>query len=41
VCAAEEPQVRQVAPGQYVACHFPLAPGETLPTRNGSAPDVV
>ncbi len=35
VCASEEPQVREVGPGQFVACHFPLAPGETLPTRNG------
>lgn len=34
-CASEEPEIREVAPGQYVACHFPLAPGETLPTRNG------
>ncbi len=24
VCAVEEPQVREVRPGQYVACHFPL-----------------
>jgi peptide/nickel transport system ATP-binding protein len=39
ICAAEEPQVQQVAPGQFVACHFPLAPGETLPTRNGQAPE--
>ncbi len=23
-CAAEEPQLREVAPGQYVACHFPV-----------------
>ncbi len=23
-CAREEPQIRQVADGQYVACHFPL-----------------
>jgi peptide/nickel transport system ATP-binding protein len=37
-CADEEPQVREVHPGQFVACHFPLAVGETLPTRNGSAP---
>jgi peptide/nickel transport system ATP-binding protein len=39
ICAAEEPQVQQVAPDQFVACHFPLAPGETLPTRNGQAPE--
>ena len=36
-CANEEPEVREITPGQFVACHFPLAPGETLPTRNGSA----
>jgi peptide/nickel transport system ATP-binding protein len=30
-CAAEEPQIREVATGQYVACHFPLV-GETAPT---------
>jgi peptide/nickel transport system ATP-binding protein len=24
LCAAEEPQMREVAQGQYVACHFPL-----------------
>ena len=29
-CAAEEPQIRQVADGQYVACHFPLV-GEQAP----------
>ena len=23
-CAAEEPQMREVAPDQYVACHHPL-----------------
>ena len=36
-CADEEPQVHEYSPGQFVACHFPLAPGETLPTSNGSA----
>lgn len=25
-CAAEEPEVREVRPGQYAACHFPLPP---------------
>jgi peptide/nickel transport system ATP-binding protein len=34
-CAAEEPQIREVGPGQYVACHFPLAAGESLPVSNG------
>jgi len=29
-CADEEPQIRNVGPDQYVACHFPLAPGEAL-----------
>jgi peptide/nickel transport system ATP-binding protein len=37
-CAAEEPEIREIAPGQFVACHFPLAAGETLPTRNGQVP---
>jgi len=37
-CADEEPQVQEIAPGQFVACHFPLAAGETLPTSNGSSP---
>jgi peptide/nickel transport system ATP-binding protein len=36
-CASEEPEIREVAPGQYVACHFPLTVGESLPTRNGSS----
>ena len=36
-CAEEEPVVTEINPGQFVACHFPLAPGETLPTRNGSS----
>jgi len=35
VCADEEPELREVAPGQFVACHFPLAPGET-PSLDGS-----
>ena len=34
-CAAEEPEIREISSGQFVACHFPLTPGETLPTRNG------
>jgi peptide/nickel transport system ATP-binding protein len=29
-CADEEPQIRNIGPDQYVACHFPLAPGEQL-----------
>jgi len=29
-CAEEEPQVRELRPGQFVACHFPLEPGEEL-----------
>jgi peptide/nickel transport system ATP-binding protein len=29
-CAEEEPKLRGVGPGQYVACHFPVAPGERL-----------
>jgi peptide/nickel transport system ATP-binding protein len=29
-CAEEEPQIRACAPGQFVACHFPLEPDETI-----------
>jgi peptide/nickel transport system ATP-binding protein len=29
-CAEEEPELRTTGPDQYVACHFPLAPGEQL-----------
>jgi peptide/nickel transport system ATP-binding protein len=36
-CAAEEPQMREIAPNHFIACHFPLNPGETLPSGNGAA----
>nr|WP_280402580.1 hypothetical protein [Nocardia carnea] len=26
-CAEEEPEVREMRPGQYAACHFPLTGG--------------
>jgi peptide/nickel transport system ATP-binding protein len=29
-CADEEPEIRNVGPDQFVACHFPLAPGEAI-----------
>jgi len=29
-CAEVEPQMEEIRPGQYVACHFPLAEGEHL-----------
>ena len=32
-CSAEEPQLVDVAPGQSVACHFPLTAGESLIDR--------
>ncbi len=49
-CAVEEPTLREVGPNQFVACHFPLEPGEQIdfarvgvgatvePTPNGDAP---
>jgi peptide/nickel transport system ATP-binding protein len=36
VCAQVEPEIRQVAPGHYVACHFPLETAVTL-AGNGHA----
>ncbi len=37
-CAEVEPEIREIAPDHYVACHFPLAPGEKLQvTTNGSS----
>ena len=29
-CANEEPTLREVGPNHYVACHFPLEPGELI-----------
>jgi len=39
-CAQAEPELREVAPGQFVACHFPLVgtPVEVPATRADSAP---
>jgi peptide/nickel transport system ATP-binding protein len=37
-CAMEEPVMREVSDGQFVACHFPLSPGEALepPSASGA-----
>jgi oligopeptide/dipeptide ABC transporter ATP-binding protein len=32
-CAQERPELLEIAPGHRVACHFPLAEGETLTAR--------
>jgi oligopeptide transport system ATP-binding protein len=32
-CRDEVPQLREIHPGQYVSCHFPIEPGETLVER--------
>jgi peptide/nickel transport system ATP-binding protein len=29
-CSEEEPIMRELEPGQFVACHFPLGPGEAV-----------
>uniref|UniRef100_UPI00248D66B4 ABC transporter ATP-binding protein n=1 Tax=Pseudonocardia thermophila TaxID=1848 RepID=UPI00248D66B4 len=31
VCADEEPEIRELAPGRFAACHFPLAESEGVP----------
>ena len=36
-CAEEEPILAEHAPGQYVACHFPLAAGERIEFRTSAA----
>jgi peptide/nickel transport system ATP-binding protein len=38
-CAAEQPQMRKVADGQYVACHFPLL-GDVAPPVDAQVTDV-
>jgi peptide/nickel transport system ATP-binding protein len=39
-CAEEEPVVREVRPGRFVACHFPLEPGEELDFAVGAEDEV-
>jgi peptide/nickel transport system ATP-binding protein len=34
-CSDEEPFMRELEPGQFVACHFPLGPDEALDSSNG------
>lgn len=37
-CAQEEPQIRELSPGQYVACHFPVKkPATVSATSSGLA----
>jgi peptide/nickel transport system ATP-binding protein len=36
-CEEEEPLLREHAPGQHVACHFPLAAGEQIEFRTSAA----
>jgi peptide/nickel transport system ATP-binding protein len=38
-CALEEPRVREVADGQYVACHFPLV-GDVAPPADAVVDEV-
>jgi peptide/nickel transport system ATP-binding protein len=39
-CAEEEPVVRQIRPGRFVACHFPLEEGEQLDFAHGGDEEV-
>ena len=34
VCAQQEPEIKEIAAGQYVACHFPLGPGGVTDSRS-------
>jgi peptide/nickel transport system ATP-binding protein len=34
LCVSTEPVIREIEPGQFVACHFPLGPGESLEIRS-------
>jgi peptide/nickel transport system ATP-binding protein len=36
-CAKEEPQIREMSPGQFVACHFPLSPGRAPMAAAGAS----
>ncbi len=36
-CAEDEPQMREVGPNHFVACHFPLEPGEVLDFHKAGA----
>jgi peptide/nickel transport system ATP-binding protein len=37
VCASDEPQLRELRPGHFVACHFPLVAAPAAASPNGSA----
>ncbi len=39
-CASEEPALREIRPGHFVSCHFPMDIGETLLDRMGSSHSV-
>jgi peptide/nickel transport system ATP-binding protein len=39
-CAEDEPVVRQIRPGRFVACHFPLEEGEKLDFAHGGDAEV-
>ncbi|HKA93611.1 MAG TPA: oligopeptide/dipeptide ABC transporter ATP-binding protein [Acidimicrobiia bacterium] len=38
-CAEEEPVIREIRPGHFAACHFPLAEGEQLDFTTGVTED--
>jgi peptide/nickel transport system ATP-binding protein len=39
ICTEQEPEVREIRPKQFVACHFPVEPGEQLDFASAVSPD--
>lgn len=40
-CVSEKPELRELAPGHFAACHFPLLEGARMPDRDSSVTSAV